>query len=164
VAVTTFRSRLTQVSLVLLVPPLASCATNFGAQTDQVYIQARGVNDRSGQVDVLNAVVVSEASGSGVVDATLVNNDTTEADELTGVTVGGAEAKIAKAGKAAEIAPGGHNNLGLTGAVTAQSAGIVPGSFVEVTFTFQHGQAVTLSVPVVPNNNEYADDPMPSAS
>jgi len=158
VAVTTLRTRLTQVALVLAVPALAACSTNLEAPTDQVYNPARGVNDRSGDVDVLNVLVVSSTEGTGTVIATLVNNETDE-DTLTGVTVAGSEADIADARTSAVIAAGGHNNLATTGAVTASSADIEDGSFVEVVFTFQHAGAITVEAPVVPREGDYADVP-----
>ena len=66
---------------VVAAPVMSSCGVNFDAQTDQVYNPAVGVNDRSGSVDVLNALIVSKAPGSGTVVATLVNNDEERADE-----------------------------------------------------------------------------------
>jgi len=157
--VTTLRTRLTQVALVLAVPALAACSTNFGAPTDQVYIPARGVNDRSGDVDVLNVVVVSDTEGTGTVVATLVNNKGDE-DTLTGVTVAGSEAEIADARESAALPVGGHNNLGTLGAVTASSPDIEEGRFVEVVFTFQRAGAITVEAPVVPHEGDYEDVPM----
>jgi hypothetical protein len=59
------RRRLATAALLLAVPALSSCSVSFGAQTDQVYNPSAGVDDRSGSVDVLNALVVSGAAGSG---------------------------------------------------------------------------------------------------
>lgn len=160
---TTLRTRLTQVALVLAVPALAACSTNFGAPTDQDYIAARGVNDRSGDVDVLNVVVVSDTEGTGTVVASLVNNKTDE-DTLTGVTVAGAEADIADARKNGAIPGGGLLNLGTTGAVTASSSDIEGGRFVEVVFTFQRAGAITVEAPVVPHEGDYEDVPLDGVS
>lgn len=160
---TTLRTRLTQVALVLAVPALAACSTNFGAPTDQDYIAARGVNDRSGDVDVLNVVVVSDTDGAGTVVASLVNN-TGDEDTLTGVTVAGSEATITDARENAEIPAGGIVNLGSTGAVTASSSDIEGGRFVEVVFTFQRAGAITVEAPVVPHEGDFEDVPMESAS
>ena len=63
------------IAALLLVPALASCG--FNAQTDQVYQAAVGINDRSGEVDILNALIVSGEDGSGTFAGTLVNKDTT---------------------------------------------------------------------------------------
>ena len=160
---TTLRTRLTQVALVLAVPALAACSTNFGAPTDQDYLPARGVNDRSGDVDVLNVVVVSDTDGTGTVVAGLVNNKSDE-DTLTGVTVAGAEADIANARENAAIPGGGISNLATTGAVTASSPDIEGGRFVEVVFTFQHAGAITVEAPVVPREGDFEDVPLESVS
>ncbi|HSV41678.1 MAG TPA: hypothetical protein VLI04_23130 [Nocardioidaceae bacterium] len=156
---TTLRTRLAQVAVILTAPALAACSTNFGSQTDQVYIPGRGVNDRSGMVDVLNVVVVAEASGIGIVVASLVNNDREKGDTLTGVTVDGAEASISK--KGADIPVAGINNLGATGAVTVSPGGEIPeGTFVEVVFTFENAEAITVEAPVVPHEAEYENIPL----
>lgn len=125
--------------------------------TDQEYIPARGVNDRSGQVDVLNVLIVSDTDGSGTVVAGLVNNGT-EGDTLTGVTVGGSEASVKKTGT--DIPVGGINNLGESGAVSASSQEIEAGTFVEVVFTFESAEAVTVHAPVVPHEGAYAEVPL----
>ncbi|HET7736040.1 MAG TPA: hypothetical protein VFK52_08710 [Nocardioidaceae bacterium] len=160
---TTLRTRLTQVALVLAVPALAACSTNFGAPTDQDYIPARGVNERSGDVDVLNVVVVSDTDGRGTVVASLVNG-TDEDDTLTGVTVAGSEAEIADARQNAAIPAGGSANLATAGAVTASSAEIEGGRFVEVVFTFQRAGTVTVEAPVVPHEGDFEDVPMGEAT
>jgi hypothetical protein len=156
VAVTTLRSRFLLAAVVLVVPALAGCSRGFDNPTDQVYNPSRGVNDRSGTVDVLNALVVSGEDGFGTVVATLVNNEDTD-DKLTGVTVEGEPANISGAAGASDIAAGGLNNLGASGAVTAAADTIEPGAFVDVTFTFQGGKAITVEVPVVSNSGDYAD-------
>jgi len=163
VAVTTLRSRFALAAVALVVPALAGCSTNFNAQTDQVYTPARGVNDRSGAVDVLNAVVVSPADGTGTVVATLVNNDPDQPDGLVEVTVDGTAARINTAAGGADIPTGGHNNLGASGAVTASASSIVIGTFVEVTFTFQSAEAITVEAPVVPHEGDFADVPVKQA-
>ena len=78
--------------VVLAVPVLSSCGVSFGAQTDQVYNPSVGVDDQSGDVDVLNALIVSGTNGSGTVVATLVDNDQQNADTLKGVAGAGADA------------------------------------------------------------------------
>jgi hypothetical protein len=153
VAVTTHRFRFLAATVVLLAPALVGCSTNFKAQTDQVYIPGRGVNDRTSTVNVLNALVVSGEAGSGRVVATLVGV-TDEADELLGVTVDGTEAEITGE---AEIGALGRNNLLDDAEVTAEAEGIAAGDFVEVRFTFAEAEPVTLDVPVVPPVSEFAD-------
>jgi len=63
------RRSIASAAVLLTVPALSACGVSFGAQTDQVYNPSVGVDDRSGAVDVLNALVVSGANGSGTVVA-----------------------------------------------------------------------------------------------
>jgi len=51
------------VAALVITPLMTSCG--FNQPTDRVYTPSVGVNDRSGQVDVLHALVVSGADGSG---------------------------------------------------------------------------------------------------
>ena len=78
------RRSLAVAALVLTAPVLSSCGVGFGAQTDQVYNPAAGVDVHSGSVDVLNALIVSGTDGSGTVIATLVNNDQVHATPSAG--------------------------------------------------------------------------------
>lgn len=159
---TTLRSRFALAAVAVVVPALAGCGTNFNAQTDQVYNPSRGVTDRSGTIDVLNALVVSGTDGSGTVVATLANN-TDEADKLLTVTIDGSAANINAAAGSTDIEPLGHVNLGTSGAVAGSGEGIVPGRFVELAFTFETGEAITVDAPVVPNTGDYADVPVKQA-
>jgi len=154
VAVTTHRSRFLAATVVLLAPALAGCSTNFKAPTDQIYIPGRGVNDRTSEVNVLNALVVSGEDGSGRVVTTLVNVNPDEADDLTAVTVAGSEAAITGD---TEIAPLQFNNLVDDTEVIAEAEGIHAGDFIEITFTFENAAPVTVDAPVVPPGSEYAD-------
>jgi hypothetical protein len=163
VAVTTLRSRSTIAAIALLVPVLAGCSNSFDVQTDQVYTPARGVSDRSGPVDVLNALVVSAENGAGTIVTTLVNNDTEDDDTLVSVTVDGAPATVSTEDDAAVIPAGGHTDLGTSGAVFASSGAIVAGKFVDLIFTFQHGGAITVEAPVIPHEGAYADVPLNQA-
>lgn len=146
------------IAALLLAPLLAACG--FNAQTDQVYQPAVGVNDRSGNVDILNALIVSGTDGSGTFAGTLVNKNQTEDDTLQSVT--GPDVTASRgtvdvpAGEAALLADTG--DLSLTG------DGIVPGKWVELTFVFSSGQSTTMKVPVVDASGDYADVPPPSTA
>jgi hypothetical protein len=131
-------------------PVMSSCGVNFGAQTDQVYNPAVGVNDHSGSVDVLNALIVSGSPGSGTVVATLVNNSQLRSDSLKGVAGAGKDTSLTvQVGGPTTIPAGGLLNLATDGGVTARGRQIVPGRFLGITFSFDRGKAVTLQVPVV---------------
>jgi hypothetical protein len=159
------RRRLAPAVLLLAAPALASCAVNFDAQTDKVYNPTVGVDDRSGTVDVLNALVVSGSAGSGAVVATLVNNDQTHADKLTKVAGAGSDASLTVTpGGTSDIGPNGLLNLATKGRITVTGDQVKPGSLVSLTFTFQRGKAVTVQAPVVANTEEYAGVTVPSST
>ena len=139
---------------VLAATVLSSCGINFGAQTDQVYNPSVGVDDRSGSVDVLNALVVSGTDGSGTVVASLVDNDQVNDDALRGVAGAGSDASLkVTAGGNSTIPAGGLLNLATDGRIVVRGSRVVPGNLVEITFSFQRGQAVTLKAPVVSASN-----------
>jgi hypothetical protein len=149
------RRALAVAALLLVTPGIAACSRGFNEQTDQVYNPAAGVNDRSGSVDVLNALVVSGTDGSGTVIASLSNNDENHADSLTGVAGTGSDASAqVTPGGETTIPPGGLLNLATDGHIEIRSSRVVPGNYVHLKFTFAHGQEVTMQVPVVS-----ADDP-----
>jgi hypothetical protein len=147
----------------LSAPVVSSCGVNFDAQTDQVYNPAVGVNNRDGSVDVLNALVVSGTAGSGTVVATLVNNDQRNADSVRGVAGAGRDTALAvQVAGLRTIPPDGLLNLASQGKVTVRGKRVVPGNFVEITFSFDRGQAVTVKVPVVSADNpDYANVKVP---
>ncbi len=144
------------VATLLLVPALAACG--FNVQTDQVYQPAEGVNDRSGQVDILNALVVSGTDGEGTFAGTLVNNSQTDGDELTQVTAKDAEVKMAEPVK---IPAGDLVNLADSGTVTVAGDPVVPGGYVTLIFSFANGQTTEVQVPVVTAQGDYAKVPLP---
>ena len=148
---------------VLVSPVMSSCGVNFDAQTDQVYNPAVGVNNRDGSVDVLNALVVSGSAGSGTVVATLVNNDQQNADSLRGITGAGPESSLTvQIGGPREIPADGLLNLADQGKATVRGREILPGRFVEITFSFDRAEAVTVQAPVVSADNpDYAGIPVP---
>lgn len=151
------------IAALLLAPVLGACG--FSAQTDQVYQAADGVNDRSGNVDILNALVVSGTDGVGTLSTSLVDNDQNRADELTSVSGPGIVASTANivvpAGGSADL-----SNPGKTGGpqVSLTGTGIKPGQFVTLTFVFASGQSTTLQVQVFPATGNYTGVPLPSAS
>jgi len=142
-------------ALAFSAPALAACAT--AQPTDKVYNQAVGTNERhASSIDVLNAMVVSTKDGSGTFITTLVNNDNKgtvgedSEDELTGLTINGAEVDVPAGLK---IVAG--ENLILSkrgvGGIKVKHEEISAGGYVTVTLTFQSAKSVTLEVPIVTN-------------
>lgn len=150
------RRALTAAAVLLAVPALSSCG--FDKPTDQVYTPGVGVNERSGSVDVLHALVVSGTDGEGTFVAGLANNDTSEGDQLTGIAGAGDDAAITVTGGGpVEIPAGGFAQLADDGGVPVEGERIAPGNFVTLTLTFERGESVTVEVPVVDRRGDYED-------
>jgi hypothetical protein len=147
------RRRLAAATLVLLVPALAACSS-FEYQTDQVYQPGVGVNDRSGTVDVLGAVVVRTSEGEGTLVASLVNTDPEQEDSLTTVSGDGLETDVVSP---VDLAPDSLLNLAEEGAVMVNGDRVAPGNWVRMTLEFESGQQTEINVPVVSRTGEFAD-------
>ncbi|QIG44578.1 hypothetical protein G5V58_18905 [Nocardioides anomalus] len=140
--------RLVAGALVLAAPLLTSCG--FGKATDKVYTPAAGTNERTQDIKVLSAVVVSAQADSGTFIATFSNS----ADSLDAVTFDGLEG----AGEwtdlqvgdveQADIPARGYVNLADDGGVPIDGD-FFPGDFMQLTMTFGNGQSTTMGVPVV---------------
>lgn len=150
--------RIAALALLLLVPVLGACG--FNAQTDQDYQPADGVHNRTGSVDVLNALVVSGEKGSGTLVATLVNKDQSKDDALVGVT----GPDITGVDKRIEVPAAGMVNLAEKGEIALRGSRIQPGNFISLRLVFDSGQRTTVKVPVMSNTGDYADVPVPSGS
>jgi hypothetical protein len=160
------RSRVRQLlALTLALPLLAACGPNFGAQTDQIYTPAEGVNERDGDVDVLNALIVAEEDGSGRLIAGLANS-TDEEVELTAVTGDGNDVQFGTDGGEAAVPPGGFLQLAddESALISATGADVVVGEFVRLTMSFSSGEEVDLNVPVVVPGEDFADVELPVGS
>ena len=111
------RTLATSTAVLALAVPLTSCGFDYATARD--YTPAAGANDRSADVDVLNAVIVSGQEGAGTVVASFDNN-LIEADQgqalvsLSGEVLDSGEslgAITATAFEPIEIAPGKLVNL-----------------------------------------------------
>ena len=150
------------VAALALTPVLTSCG--FNQPTDRVYTPGVGVNDRDGEVDVLNALIVSGAPGSGSVVATLSNNDVDEADQLTDISGAGENNAQISLESPIEVPRGGTVSVSDEAEVSVEGEQISSGAFVEITFTFENAEPVTVEVPVVARRGPYADLPVPSVA
>ena len=143
-------------------PGLTGCGFNLA--TERPYTPAVGANDVGGTVDVLNAVVVSTAPGSGTFIASLSNNDRREAATMQSLASGtGAELTVGEF-EPIEIAPGGLVNLADGGGVTL-TGDFEAGNFVSLTVSFGSGERASLQIPVVANAGDFSGlDGEPSAA
>jgi outer membrane murein-binding lipoprotein Lpp len=159
----TKRLSLVAAAVVLAVPLLSSCG--FNDPTDQLYTPSNGANDRSGTVDVLDALIVSGSDGSGTLIAGLVNNDQKKADQLVSVTGSGKDqGDTASIRGKVKVPAGGANQLATKGQVSVTGSNVKPSYYVTLTLSFKRAEDVTLQVPVTSPGENYTDVPLPSGS
>lgn len=140
-------------ALALSLPAVAGCG--FNVQTDKPYQPGVGSNDRSSQVDVLGAVVVSADPGSGTFIVSLVNKSTSHADRL--VSIQGSGVQVA-GGTIPEIPADGLVNFADTsvGGVQVKGATVKPGGYLTLRLSFENADPVSIDVPVVTDTGPYA--------
>ncbi len=147
--------------LLLAVPVTASCGINGrDAATNRDYTPAAGSNARDASVDVLGAVVVSAQDGSGTFLATFVNNDAEDEAQVTGLGAapGGAEVTVADF-PAITVPARGLDNLAADGSAGIPVSGdFSAGDFLAMQVTLGTGETVDLKVPVVPDDEEFANE------
>jgi hypothetical protein len=146
-------------TLALAVSALSACSTEM--DTDAIYTQSQGANNRDAQVDVLNAVIVSSADNKGTLVTSLVNNEVNAvgatkdaADQL--VSIGGDV--TGEVAKPVTIPAGGITVIATANEhIPTASPGIVvsgeftTGDVVHVVLTFKHAGPVEIEIPVVSN-------------
>jgi hypothetical protein len=150
------------VTAAVLALGLSSCGRGFDSPTDQVYNPPIGVNEQSGTVDVLNAVIVTdgETTGSGTLVATLVNNDQETDDSLTNISGAGSDQVQVSPPSTTSIEAGDVLSLLDTGGAKVEGDAVKPGAYVSLTFTFANSEAVEVDVPVYLNEGPFADVPV----
>lgn len=149
----------------LVIAPVLTTSCGFDNPTDRVYTPGVGVNARSGQVDVLHALIVSGADGSGTVVANLVNNERSESDTLTRIAGSGEDQEVTVSLEGpVEIPAGGSVQLLDEAEIPIEGEQISSGTFVELSFTFERGESVNVQVPVVARRGDFAEVPVPSVA
>jgi len=156
--------RLAAVAVLLAVPALSACGVNFSAQTDQQYTPADGVNSREGVVDVLNALVVSDADGTGRfiagftsntdVDQTITGIAGVGDDQGTGVELGDGDFTVPARGFL-QLADDESTMVAVTGEP------VVAGYYVRLVINFSDASPVELDVPVVDVGTDFEELPLP---
>jgi len=139
-------------TVVALAAPLSSCGFDYA--TDRVYTPGSGANNREAEVDVLSAVVVSAAKGSGTFVASLSNNSPDKEETFTAVA--GQDASVTGAEfDPITIPAGGLVNLAEPPADIVLTGDFAAGDVVPLTVDFGNGERVSLNVPVVANDTGY---------
>ena len=137
---------------------LSGCSdTNFSAQTNQQYQAAVGANV-TGEVDVLNTLLVANPDGSATISAGLVNHEDDE-DAVTGVsaqTLSGSNLPVTVVEDGVtlpfdRLAPLGRE--GEPGIYTVSGAPI--GQYVRIVVSFENAPESTIEAPVVVRSEIY---------
>ena len=147
------RPLVTAAAVLALAAPLSSCGFDYATERD--YTPASGANNREGDVDVLAAVVVSAAEGSGTFVASFSNNDAEEEQTFSGVSGDEGTSIEAADFDPIEIPAGGLVNLADPAADIVLTGDFKAGDFVPLAIDFGNGERVMLNVPVVPDDNGY---------
>ena len=140
-------------AVLALAAPLSSCGFDYATERD--YTPGSGANNREGVVDVLSAVVVSGAEGSGTFVASLSNNDIEEEQTFTGLSAGDGATVEAAEFEPVEIVAGGLVNLAEPPAEIVLTGEFAAGDVVPLAVDFGNGERVMLNVPVVPDDSGY---------
>ncbi len=143
----------TAAAVLALAAPLSSCGFDYATERD--YTPAGGANNRSGVVDILSAVVVSAADGSGTFVASLSNNDDTEAQTFTAVSGGDEVTVDAAEFDPVSIAAGGLVNLADPAADIVVTGDFAAGDSLPLAIDFGNGERIMLNVPVVADDFGY---------
>jgi hypothetical protein len=158
---------LSVVAIVLAVPGVSACGFNYA--TDKANTIANGTTNKDGDVDVLNALIVSGESGSGTFIASLSNNDTTQAISLESLSFGSNSTVQVAGFSPIEVPPHGLVNLA-NGEGIKVAGEFEAGQFVSLTLGFDNGDSVEMDVPVVTEDDEYdgldngTGEPSPAAT
>jgi copper(I)-binding protein len=145
---------------------LTGCGAGFNATAVQPYAAGDGVEANSGDIRVINALVVASPSiTSGVVSATIVNRGT-QTDTLTGITSPDGTVNLSGS---ATLVPGLPTTLGADTDPNAIITGItrLAGESITLHLTFRHAHPLTVTTVVVAPNGPYASitaSPSPTAS
>lgn len=143
----------TAAAVLALAVPLSSCGFDYA--TDRVNRVSGGATNREGDVDVLSAVVVSAAEGSGTFVASLSNNDPDHEQTLTAIAGDEGTAITASDFDPVTISAGGLVNLADPAADIVLTGDFEAGDVLPLTVDFGNGERVSLNVPVVADDTGY---------
>ncbi len=147
------RSLAVAASALALATTLSSCGFDYA--TDRVYTPAAGPLDRDATVDVLSAVIVSKAPGSGTFIAGLSNNSGSEAITFEAIRPVGDTTISFEDFEEREIPRLGFENLSAEGNGIVVTGDFEAGNFVGVQLAFDNGETVDMQIPVVTDCDEF---------
>ena len=143
----------TAAAVLALAAPLTSCGFDYA--TNRINAVSNGATNRDGDIDVLSAVVVSAAQGSGTFIASFSNNITDEAGTFTGVAGSDGQSITAAEFAPVSIPAGGLVNLAEPAVGIVLTGDFGPGNVVPLSIDFGNGQRISLNVPVVADATGY---------
>ncbi|QMW66906.1 hypothetical protein H4N58_02855 [Mumia sp. ZJ1417] len=152
------RSRRALVTAVVagLALTLAGCGTGFNAQTSAVYQAAIGTNNRSTDVEVLNALFVKNEDGTATLSAGVVNQ-ALQSDSLTTInaaTLAGTPVEVTFEGPfAVPVRRLAH--LGTKPQAVIAGDELFAGQFLNISLTFANAGDVEMQVPIVTRTAMY---------
>jgi hypothetical protein len=131
------------------------CAAGMNAQTLKPYAPSDGVMANSGDIRVLNALVVADGNGSGVVSLTIVNRGNRD-DNLSDLT--SPDGSVDFTGTR-DLPAGAAVRFGATTepSATISALTVQPGGNITLRFVFGRTKPITLETVVVPATGAYAD-------
>lgn len=154
----------TAAAALALIGLLSGCGAGFEATSVKPYAPSDGIMADSGDLRILNMLVVaSDSFSSGVVVGTIVN-DGTKADTLTDLTSPDGTVDLTGDGT---IEPGAAVALsaGSELSATISSLTALPGETITLHLRFSRADPVTIHTVVVPATGAYATiTPAPTAS
>jgi hypothetical protein len=130
---------------------LTGCGGPGDAQTLQVFDAGVGVNDRSSDVYVLNALVVDNSDATGTLSVSLLDKSG-DGDQLVGVEASsntGEPIEVQQHVQPLELCGGELEPLGPDAEVMLSGEAVAAGGTITVTFTFRDAEPVRATVPVV---------------
>jgi len=133
---------------------LTGCGYGSTPQTMQVFDAGTGVNDRSGEVYVLNALVVDNGGGSGTLSVSLLDKSG-DGDQLTAVDAATSEGEPIEVQFTVDPLELCAEQLAVVGSnaeVTLSGDNFTAGDTVQLAFTFRDAEPVRTHVPVVPRS------------
>lgn len=151
------RGRLRTLAAAVAVLGLSACGSGSGSVTLQPYDPGVGANSRSGDIQVLGALVVANADGTGTVSATLWSQPGAEAElaEVSAETLDD-EAIETQLNGSFEVTSQTQEpqKLGDEAVVVLRGDNFAPGDFVDLTFTFTDAAPFEVQVPVVTRSED----------
>lgn len=142
------------IGTVSLAATAALTACGFNYPTDRINDITAAANDRSGTVNVLNAVVVSKQDNAGTFIATFVNNDQTKQVTFEGMKGDGSTVTPIST-QPIPIAANGLVSLAAVGGIPITGT-FHAGGYVTLTLSFDDGESAAIDVPVVVDSGQWA--------